>query len=67
MMIDFSQNRFDANIQAFSGFLDGDLFVAKVEMFMLLVAVHYDPVLSGRRCLGWATPMLVNYKFLYYS
>ncbi|MEH2410553.1 hypothetical protein [Nostoc sp.] len=57
-MIYFSQNRFNANTQDFSGLLDGDsllmvygLFAAEVEIFMLLIAAHCETTLRGRRCL----------------
>ncbi|MEH2445649.1 MAG: hypothetical protein V7K18_07670 [Nostoc sp.] len=51
MTIYLSPNRFDANIQDFSGLLDGDSFAAEVEIFMLLIAAHCEPALSGRRWL----------------
>lgn len=66
-MISWSPNRFDANIQAFSGLLDGDSSAAEVQIFMLLNAAHCEPALSGKRCLRWATPTRRNYKFLYYT
>lgn len=62
-----SPNRFDANIQDFSGLLDGDSFAAEVEIFMLPNAAHCEPALSGKRCLLRATPTRRNYKFLYYT
>jgi hypothetical protein len=66
-MIYCSQNRFDVNILAFSGLLDGNSFVAKFKILMLLIAVHYETRLSSRQCLGCVTPTLINYKFLYYT
>ncbi|MEH2275616.1 MAG: hypothetical protein V7K40_12725 [Nostoc sp.] len=44
-----SPNRFKANIQDFSGLLDGDSFAAEVEIFMLLIPAHCESVLSGRQ------------------
>jgi hypothetical protein len=67
MITNFSQNCFDANVQAFSGLLNGNSFIGEFEIFILLVAVHCDTALSGRQCLWWATPTLISYKFLYYS
>ncbi|MEH2314768.1 MAG: hypothetical protein V7K35_25960 [Nostoc sp.] len=65
MTIYLSPNRFDANIQDFSGLLNGDSFAAEVEIFMLLIVAHCGPALSGMRSLRRATPTLRNYKFLY--
>ncbi|MEH2406338.1 hypothetical protein [Nostoc sp.] len=67
MTIYLSPNRFDANIQDFSGLLNGDSFAAEVEIFILLITAHCEPALSGKRSLRRATPTLRNYKFLYYT
>ncbi|MEH2464057.1 hypothetical protein [Nostoc sp.] len=67
MTIYLSPNRFDANIQDFSGLLNGDSFAAEVEIFMLLIAAYCESAFSRRRCLRRATPILRNYKFLYYT
>ncbi|MHC5596692.1 MAG: hypothetical protein ACYTXC_12250 [Nostoc sp.] len=50
-MIYFSQNPFDANLQYFSGLLNGDSFAAEVEIFMLLIAAHCHTTFSGKQCL----------------
>ncbi|MEH1836798.1 MAG: hypothetical protein V7L29_33335 [Nostoc sp.] len=56
-MIYCSQNRFDANIQAFFALLYGDsllmvysAFAVEFEIFMLLITAHCETALSGRRC-----------------
>ncbi|WP_334951512.1 hypothetical protein [Nostoc sp.] len=67
MIIYSNQNPFDANIQDFSGLLDGGLFADELEIFMLLIAAYCETTISDRRCLSWATPTLINYKFLYYT
>lgn len=74
VIIYFSQNRFDATIQDFSAFLDGDFllmllgaFATEVKIFMLLIAAYYQTTLRPRRCLRRATLTLRNYKFLYYT
>jgi len=59
-IIYFSSNRFDANIQDFSGLLNGGLFAAEVEIFMLLIAAHSETALRVRR-------LRINYNFLYYT
>lgn len=66
-MIYLSPNRFDANIQNFSGLVDGGSFAAEVEILMLLIAAHCETTLSNKRCLRRATPRVINYKFLYYT
>ncbi|MEH2372069.1 hypothetical protein [Nostoc sp.] len=59
-IIYFSSNRFDANIQDFSGLFNGGSFAAEVEIFMLLIAAHWETALRVRR-------LRINYNFLYYT
>lgn len=73
-MIYFSLNSFYVNISAISGLLNGDFapmiygsFIAEVEIYMLLIAAHFETGFRGRRCLRRATLTLINYKFLYYT